>query len=368
MPRTDVDKLLARVAGGKPVAAILLEGDDAYLRESVRTALVEKLVPENAREWGVLRISLRDGDLEEVLGRAQMLPMLAPRQVIIVSDLEVLQGRAPAGAGEESDKEEKEETAKDTPRDKAIASLAEYLEDPAPFTTLVFEAAQLDQRMRLAKLLHEKALVVATRLEEGPASEATAVALARRMARDLGAELEPAAAEDLVELVGTELMRVRTEVEKLAAFAGERKRITEGDVDALVVSEKKYTIWQLAEMLAGRQRRAALDFLNGILREGEEAAGIVGALAWMYRVLIQAQELPRGASVWDAVRQLRVRKDTAEIALAAGRRIPRTQLLAGLRALYDADSRLKSGVHDKQAVLEFLLAELTAPLAQSRSA
>ena len=39
-------------------------------------------------------------------------------------------------------------------------------------------------------------------------------------------------------------------------------------------------------------------------------------------------------------------------------KISRKQLVRGLRALYEADSRLKSGVKDERAVMEFLLVEL----------
>jgi DNA polymerase-3 subunit delta len=205
-------------------------------------------------------------------------------------------------------------------------------------------------------------------LSDNPEVRARMVSeMAQQMAGELGVELEAEAAADLADLVNGELTRARTELEKLAAYVGERKRITPADVDLLVVSEKKYSVWQLADMLAGRQRDRALEFLSGVLREGEEPAGIVGALVWMYRKLIQAQELPRNISVWDATRQLGIRKDTAETALRQARRIPREQLLSGLRALYDADSGLKSGAFDRRAILEFLLASLTAsPAAVSR--
>jgi len=39
-----------------------------------------------------------------------------------------------------------------------------------------------------------------------------------------------------------------------------------------------------------------------------------------------------------------------------------------VEALYEADSRLKSGPADPRAVLEFLIAQLTVPAAQSKSA
>jgi DNA polymerase III delta subunit len=55
-----------------------------------------------------------------------------------------------------------------------------------------------------------------------------------------------------------------------------------------------------------------------------------------------------------------MRAETAKLALASARRIPREKLMSGLAALYEADSQLKSGRADPRAVMEFLLARLTA--------
>src|SRR5262249_33929503 len=142
-------------------------------------------------------------------------------------------------------------------------------------------------------------------------------------------------------------------------YAGERREITRADVEMLVVSTKKYSVWQFAEMLASRQRSRALEFLQSLLREGEQPAGLVGAMAWMYRKLIEAQELPTPLSGWQAARQLGMRPETAELALRQSRKIPRPVLLDGLKALYEADSRLKSGAADNHAVMEFLVSRLT---------
>lgn len=343
MPPTDIQKLLARLASGKPVPAVLLIGPEAYLRETCRAKLVEAVVPEANREWAVVRFSLADADLDAALQQAQTLPMLSPRQVVLVDALEEL------------------EHLDDKARDDAVKQLEDYLDDPAPFTLLLLEAQALDQRMKLAKLLGDKTLVVQAELSDDPEVRAQMVSdLAQKMAAELGVQLEQEAAVDLADLVNGELARARTELEKLASYVGERKRIAPADVDLLVVSEKKYSVWELADMLASRQRDRALEFLSSVLREGEEPAGIVGALVWMYRKLIQAQELPRHVSAWDATRQLGIRKHTAEMALRQARRIPREQLLGGLRALYEADSQLKSGASDRRAILEFLLAALTA--------
>jgi DNA polymerase III delta subunit len=54
-----------------------------------------------------------------------------------------------------------------------------------------------------------------------------------------------------------------------------------------------------------------------------------------------------------------MRPEQAEVALQAARKIPKAQLLAGLRALQKADDRLKGGAEDARAVMEFLVTELT---------
>jgi DNA polymerase III delta subunit len=120
-------------------------------------------------------------------------------------------------------------------------------------------------------------------------------------------------------------------------------------------------------MLANRNRAAALAFLDNLLREGEQPAGIVGALAWMYRKLIEARHLPPHTSGFQAARQLGMRPDAAENAVRQAHRIPKAQLLAGLVALAEADSQLKSSNPDPRAMMEFLIARLTSPDARLTS-
>jgi DNA polymerase-3 subunit delta len=343
MASVSPEQLLERLAKGKPVPGILLLGDESYLRQLCRRKIADAFVPEGNRDWGITRFSADDDSLSTILGQAQTLPMLAPLQVIFVGDVEAWER-----LGEDS-------------RDALVKQLSEYLDDPAPFSVLVFEAAALDQRMRLAKMFAEKTVVVAVQLSNDPAERVKlAGALAFEMARELGVELERDAAEELSEILNGELAAIRTELEKLAAYAGDRRRVTRADVELLVVSARKYSVWELAEMLASRKPSHAFEFLDSLLREGEQPAQLLGALAWMYRKLLEAQELPAGATGWQAASRLGMRAPTAELAVRQSRKFPRTQLTKGLAALYEADSRLKSGGTSQRAVMEFLVAQLAS--------
>src|SRR5712664_3143567 len=351
MARISQEELVGRLEKGKSVPAILLLGEEPYLRDACRAGLIERYVPEASRTWAVSRYSAGSGETQAALDQAQTMAMLSPQQVVFLEDVEAIEK-----LGEKN-------------RDEAVAQLGVYLEDPAPFTVLVVEATSLDQRMKLGKLLTEKALVVECGLGENAGERQTAaVALARAIGKEQGVEFETGAAEDLAEFVAADLMRLKTEIDKLATYAGDRKLIRAQDVSALVISEKTTTVWELADMLASRQPKKALEFLDRLLRDGEEPVRIVGGIAWMFRKLIEASEVKGAVNGWQAARALGMRPEQAELALQNARKISKPRLLAGLHALRNADDRLKRGGEDARAVMEFLVTELTSDVSNAKLA
>jgi len=337
MPELTAEKMIQRLAGGKPVPAIVLLGTDVYLRDLCRNKIIDACVPEGARDWAVVRISGNAQGWQEALERAQTMPMLAPRQVIIVEDAETVES-----LGEKS-------------REEIVEGLEKYLGSPAPFTILLLEAAALDGRQRFSKVLGEKALMVKLNI-----GDASAAMLAAQMAKELGVEIDREATALLADILSGEPARMRIELEKLAAYVHGRGLIRAEDIEALVVAARKNTVWQLADMLATRKRDAALAFLDNLLREGEQPIGLVGALAWMYRKLIEARDLPAGTNGYQAARQLGMRPEAADAAIRNARRLPKAELIAGLVALAETDSQLKSANPNPRALMEFLIARLTS--------
>jgi len=348
MPQVGTEELLARLKKGKPIPAILLLGEEPYLRDTCRAQLIDQYVSEAARTWAVSRFSAGRGDVQAALDQAQTLPMLSPQQVVFLENAEAIEKFA------------------DKKRDEAVKQLETYLSDPATFTVLVIEAAHLDQRMKLAKLLSERALVVEVGLGENENQRnAAAVLLANALAKDRGVEFEKGAAEELAECVAADLQRLKTEIEKLSTFAGDRKLIRREDVAQMVISERVATVWEMADFIAANRPKQAFDFLDRLLREGEEPLQMLGALAWMYRKLVEASEIKGAVNGWAAARALQMAPEKAELALQNARKISKPRLLAGVQAFQRADSRLKGGSDDERAVLEFLITELTSPVASA---
>ena len=342
MARISTAQLREKLGKGKPVPALLLLGDEPYLRDACRAQLIESYVPDAARTWAVSRYSAERGETQAALEQAQTLPMLAKLQVVFLEDAEAIEK-----LGEKA-------------RDEAVEHLVAYLDNPAPFTVLIIEAEKLDMRMQLGKKLADAVLVVEVGLGERVEDRiAAAIGLAKALAKERGIAFETSAAEDLAEFVSGDLMRLKTEVEKLTTHAAARKVIRREDVSSLVISEKTTTIWEVADLIASRQPRKALEFVERLLRDGEEPVMMVGGLAWMYRKLVEASELRGATNGWQAARSLGMRPEQAELAIRSARKIPKHRLLDGLRALQEADSRLKGGAQDPRATMEFLIWRLS---------
>jgi DNA polymerase III subunit delta len=342
MPRASLQQFQERVEKGKAIPALLLLGDEFYLRDACRAALIEKFVPEAARDWAVSRFSAARGETQTALDQCQTLPMLASQQAVFLEDAEAIEK-----LGEKS-------------REETVEHLVAYLQDPAPFTILVLEAEKLDMRMILGKKLAELALVVDVCLgDDADTRQRATEAWAETIAKEKGVTLEKGAKEDLAEFVCGDLMRLKTEMEKLATYAGDQKTIRRDEVSLLVISEKTTTIWEVADLLASHQPRKAMEFVERLLREGEEPIYMVGGMAWMYRKLVEASEVRGATNGWQASKVLGMRPEQAELALRCARKIPRERLLDGLQALKEADSLLKGGAKDDRTVLEFLVWRLS---------
>jgi DNA polymerase-3 subunit delta len=344
LPRISAEELASRLKKAKLPAVLLVLGNEPYLRDAVRSQLIDALIPEPARTWAVSRYSAARNETRTALEQAQTLPMLSPRQLIFLEDVEAVQDLAEKN------------------RDAVVALLEHYFSDPAPFTLLVLEATVLDQRMKLGKSLADKTTVLD--ISQGDNLQdrlESATAIARVIAKEEDVLFETGAAEELADYVAADLLRLRTEIRKLATYAANRKLIRVQDVRAMVVSEKSTTTWDLADMLVSRQKAQAMDLLNRLLRDGEEPLQILGALTWNYRKVVEASELKGVSNGYQAARALVMRPEQAELALRSARKSSRAQLLAGMQTLRWVDDRLKQGKDEGQTVMEFMIVELTRP-------
>ncbi len=99
----------------------------------------------------------------------------------------------------------------------------------------------------------------------------------------------------LAQREGCDTRQIRNEVEKLSLYAGERRRITVADVEAVVCAVRGSQPWDLADAVLGRDLGKALQVLSRLLFQKTNSVFLVTVLEGRFRELLAYREaLDRG--------------------------------------------------------------------------
>jgi DNA polymerase III subunit delta len=98
-------------------------------------------------------------------------------------------------------------------------------------------------------------------------------------AQRLGFRLDPAAARLLVERMGANPVRLHTELERLALWAGEGGQVGAGDLEEMVADTSEMAVWSLSDALIEGDAAAALRIGERLIEQGENVTGLIYGLA-----------------------------------------------------------------------------------------
>jgi len=218
-----------------------------------------------------------------------------------------------------------------------------YLEDPTPGVTLVLLAAKPDKRTRVWKCLLEKAMVTPA---DPPKGRALRGFVEDRL-RQRKLRLSEAGAFELISRVGQDLRRLMGEIDKLEAFAagGSKATLSAEDVAAVMGRGMAQPLYKLADAFAARRGLLAWELMSGLLEEGEAAQRILATLHRSLRQVRGAKALQqRRASREEVIKRLQLLPFKAGDVLQAASRWSEPDLARALRALGQADRRMKTGL------------------------
>jgi DNA polymerase-3 subunit delta len=134
-----------------------------------------------------------------------------------------------------------------------VSAIVEYLEAPAPGTTLALVASEMRKDSALAK-----ACAKAGRVLEFAVAKKSVVSWVAERFRQLDVRAEPDACAALVHLVGDDLRTLAVEVDKVATWAGDEP-VTEREVEALVAAVADTPPFAITDAWAKRDPGTALE-------------------------------------------------------------------------------------------------------------
>ena len=350
------DRFVSEVEERKLRPAYVFVGDEAFFRKRCREAIVQHLVPADLRDFSLFEFDLSETDLTDVLDRARTPSLMAPFQVFFVRGVKNLFGR---GSNEEK-----------------LAAIEQYCKDPNPDAVLIFIADHISipadaRRMELTdkeryERIRETMGPFCTIIELARVEEGDAVRWIGEYCVTRSVKIEPDAARELVDALGGDMMMISNELEKLILYAGEKKRVTLGDVETMVLAAKQRSLYELTDAISAKDRVRALEMLDAILTtgEGEEAAiGHLYMLAKTFRqmLVILERNVRDQRMLWAALWQgFRVPPFAADDIIRQARRYKsKRELTRALRLVARTDLALRSNPTSKRMVLEKLVLDLT---------
>src|SRR5204862_2852474 len=134
------------------------------------------------------------------------------------------------------------------------------------------------------------------------------------------------AARELVDALGADMMLVSRELEKLVLFVGEKKRITPGDVETMVLAAKQRSLYELTEAISAKDKIKALAVLDALLSSGDGEDAAIGHLYMLARtfrqmLIIVEKNVRDTRTIWQALWQgFRVPPFAAEDMIRQARR------------------------------------------------
>lgn len=329
-----LDQLRSEVGRGQIAPLYLFVGEERYQQERALQILYDT-VDESLRMFNltVLTIGADSGTGSKitaamVIDSANQMPMMAARRIVVVRDFDRI---------------------KEDEQDVVFA----YLNNPAPKTTLVFQAASPDKRRKLTAAIVKRSVVMAfDALDEGHATR-----WAENYLKELGCKIEPSALRLLIGLIGTGLTRLSNELEKLAAYANGGV-IDNAAVQELVPRAREHASWELWDAIISRDRRRALKLMNRLLDDSDPLP-ILGSLASYYRKLLIGKELVERGASRDEIKQ--ATNQWSDSFFTGLRRTPRADFVRGLRRIAEVDNAIKNSEATPRLQMEYLIVELTLP-------
>jgi DNA polymerase-3 subunit delta len=357
------DRFLADIASPSLRPGYVLLGDEIFLYDRCRRAVLSTLVPEGFRDFALHDLDLAETSIFDALDRAQTPSLMAPFQVLFIRNLKTLYGRG-------SKKEE-------------FAAIDAYFRSPNPQALLLFVADHLRIPTDIRKMDYQDkerferiretlgdwcGIVELARVDENDAMRwVTSTAESRNV------RFDPDAARELVDSLGADMMLIASEFEKLLLYVGARgteelakNRVTLGDVETMVLAAKQRSLYELTDAISAKDRPRALALLHGLLNAsdgGEDAAiGHLYMLARTFRqmLIILEKNVRDSRAIWQVLWQgFRMPPFAADDLIRQARRYKsRRELTRALRLVARADLELRSSPANKLLVLERLVLDL----------
>ena len=308
-----------------------LYGEESFLLEKTLTCLKENLIDPNFLHFNLSLFNGRESTSQDIIGSAKTHPLSGGYRMVVVKEADKLK----------------------SPWNTFIP----YFDQPLLTTCLVFCGEKLPLKSKPLSAFKKNGVIV--RFYHPYDREIPG--WIKNIAQSCKKKVSGSAVALLSTELENDLQTIYKEVEKIAAFVGDREVIEADDVKEVVTVNRGASVFTLTDRIADKDREGALFTLKQLLAGGEPPLKILTMITRQVRLLAQANEmLEQGFSQTEVGKSLGIRDFYLKDFIRRARVFSRFQGERSVHSLFYTDWKLKSSRVDKRVVLEDLIAGLCA--------
>jgi DNA polymerase-3 subunit delta len=257
-----VSDAVKKLKSGELQPVYLFFGEESYSIESCTKLIEEKAAPFIGTDFDKETFYGEDKNMLDILNFASAFPFGSKKKLIIVKEFEKI-------------------------RDKK--NLSSYAKSPADFSILLLlnngAISNLDSEP--FKTLAEKGFIFEAKELKGNSLIEWLVDYVKANGKILSAEN----ARMLVDISGEDRTMLESQLEKIFIFTGDKKEITIDSIKNLSTVLKEYSIFDLQNALAKKNKGASLKIAFSMLNNGAEPTYIIHMLTRYFTGLSRIREL-----------------------------------------------------------------------------
>lgn len=248
-------------AGTLPGLILLYGAESYFIEEGLQLIRNEVVAPEN-RDFNLTQYYGKDIKPGEVVEQARTFPVFSERRLVIIKNVH--------------------EASADQ-----LEGLLEYLDDPVPETVLLLTAEKIDARRKFYQILKKSGKAI----EFKKIYDNQLPSFVRDLAKSFNVTLTGDGLKLFCKRVGTNLVEVQGELEKLVGYLGERDIADEKDVAAIVSDTRIESVFDLTDALGEGDISQAFHLMDRLLAEGQAPLMVLAMMTRHFRQMWKVREL-----------------------------------------------------------------------------
>lgn len=244
------EQIITDIHNKKYAPVYFLMGEEPYFIDVISDTIEEEVLDETEKAFNQIVVYGRDVDIDTVATHAKSFSMMGGYMVVIVKEAQDL---------------------------KNIEDFEKYL-DVIPSTTILvfdYKYKKLDKRRALAKKIDKMGVL----FESKKLYESNIPGWIQSYLAEKGYTITPKATQMLTDFLGTDLHKVRNELDKLIIALPKSKKIDDADVERNIGISKDYNVFELQNAIGRRDIMRANQIVNYFGDNGKDNPLLVTAIS-----------------------------------------------------------------------------------------